>query len=98
MNVDPRALDATIVNKGEELTLRNYFQKLLLTLWQDPYGFSGKRPLTSSGWKIDVAAALVRGGFIEGSFDEDGFIKEYNDELADAYVCELIQNHLFRNS
>jgi hypothetical protein len=44
--------------KSEDLhktiTIRNYFKELLLTLWKEEEGFSGKRPFGNSGWQKEV--------------------------------------------
>jgi hypothetical protein len=94
MNIDPKALESIIESEG--LTLRQYFKKILLKLWQEQECFSGKRPLGNSGWNIDVAKALIKGGFVKGSLDEDGYVKDCDNELLDAYVIELIEKHLFK--
>jgi hypothetical protein len=93
MTADPKALE--VIVPGENLTLRDYFKKILLTLWQEQEMFSGEHPFGNSGWTIDVATALVRGGFIEGIFDEHGSLEKWDESLFSSYVSELIQNHLF---
>jgi hypothetical protein len=92
MNVDPSALETTL---EDGKTIRQYFQELLLELWRDPHGFNGKRPLDKGGWNIDIACALIRGGFIEGIEDEEGDILDYNAERVEEYVAQLIRDHLF---
>ena len=38
-------------------TIGEYFEKLLLTLWDEQEDFSGKRPFGNSGWEYDVYAS-----------------------------------------
>lgn len=47
-------------------TIRGYLKALLLTLWEENEGFSGKRPFGNSGWDSDLAMALVKNKFIKG--------------------------------
>ena len=54
-------------------TVGGYLQKLLVTLWIEQEGFSGKRPFGNSGWDYDLMKALADGGFIKGEIDEDGY-------------------------
>jgi hypothetical protein len=57
-------------------TIRGYLAALLRELWTDGEGFSGKRPFGNSGWEWDLYAALVRAGFVAGTFDEDGYLED----------------------
>lgn len=75
-------------------TPRKYFSKLLLTLWEEKGGFSGKRPFGSSGWDFDLYLPLVKGGFVNGSLDEDGRIECVDHKQADACVRKAI-SHIF---
>ncbi len=43
-------------------TVRDYLKALLLRVWTEEEGFSGKRPFGNSGWKNEVYDALIRGG------------------------------------
>lgn len=63
-----------------ELTIRQWLAELLLTLWREEEGFSGKRPFGNSGWQWDVAAVLIKAGAITGKLDSDGFVDEADDE------------------
>jgi hypothetical protein len=51
--------------------LREYFFRLLETLWLEGEGFSGKRPFGDSCWEYDIYEALVEMGAIQGVFDCD---------------------------
>lgn len=57
---------------GSGLTVRSYLLALLLLVWQEGEGFSGKRPWGNSGWDSDLALALVLGGAMEGVVDLEG--------------------------
>lgn len=89
-----RALDGERFDSdaGEGLTVREYLFALLETLWREGEGFSGKRPFGNSCWELDLYAPLVRGGFIEGRVDEDGYalVKDY--KAAHAFVAALIRS------
>ena len=85
------AYDCLIMCECEEITLREYFKKLLKCLWIEGEGFSGKRPFGDSGWDWDIYSALVKGGFINGSLDSDGHIIEFDEHAADKLVFELIE-------
>lgn len=75
---------------GDDITIRDYLRTLLMTLWEEGEGFSGKRPFGNSGWKYDLYAPLIKGGFVAGELDEDGCIQELDDMIAHAYVRNLI--------
>ena len=76
---------------GDSLTIREYFKELLETLWVEGEGFSGKRPFGNSGWEYDLYTPLVKNGFIEGSFDRDGYLDSFNKEDAEKFVLSLIK-------
>lgn len=79
---------------GETLTIREYFHKLLYTLWEEQDGFSGKRPFGNSCWYFPVIYTLIEAGAIEGSVtrDEDGYPEDskFNTQEADRFVQGLI--------
>jgi hypothetical protein len=54
------------------VTFREYFHRLLQTLWYEDEGFSGKRPFGNSGWSWDLFRGLVACGVIKGSVDAYG--------------------------
>lgn len=80
----------------ENITFREYFQKLLITLWRDGESFSGKRPLGNSGWEYELYHPLVRAGYVEGIFSDCGeFIEDFSMNTCDKIIEEVI-NYLFR--
>jgi hypothetical protein len=52
---------------GDNLTPREWLCDLLLTLWHDGEGFSGKRPWGNSGWETDIYKPLAQHGFIKAT-------------------------------
>lgn len=57
-----------------------YLRELLYTLWEDGEGFSGKRPFGNSGWEFDLYHGLAKGGFINATLDEDGYLDSFPDD------------------
>ena len=74
-------------NDADAATVRDYLKQLLLTLWDEEDGFSGKRPFGNSGWKYEVFDALVRGGAVPGKQERYGERYDADDfDVADAAV------------
>ena len=76
---------------GENLTVRDYLRMLLETVWAQGEGFNSKRPFGKSGWKFALYVPLIKGGFITGKLDEDGYIDDIDEDGAEAYVSKLIK-------
>jgi hypothetical protein len=91
---DKGLLDALEVrfdsDAGDNLTVSDYLRTLLMTLWEEGEGFSGKRPFGNSSWEFDLYKPLIEGGFIPGTLDEDGCLETFDEKFAFAYVCDLI--------
>lgn len=62
----------------KELTVRQFFYELLKTLFEEGEGFSGKRPFGNSGWDGDLIKCFIENKVINGSLDEDGYIKDFD--------------------
>lgn len=79
---------------GDNLTVRDYLRILLLQLWAQQEGFSGKRPFGNSGWEYDLLFPLAKAGFVDlGPMDEDGEPYNWAKEQKNAameYVSSLI--------
>ena len=88
------ALDLPVLCDGEEGTIRDYLFLLLRAVWHEQEGFSGKRPFGDSGWEYDMYIPLIRGGFIDGTLDDDGFVSSVDDDAASEYIHDLIY-HVF---
>lgn len=65
-------------NDANASTVGDYLIKLLLTLWKEGEGFSGKRPFGNSGWEYELYSPLIKAGMVKGELDEDGYIKAYS--------------------
>jgi uncharacterized protein YqgQ len=89
------ALELRVPCRWEHLTIREYFHRLLKTLWEEQDGFSGKRPFGDSAWSYDLYQVLIREGFISGVLDEDGDVEDMNTEMAEVYVAKLIDAAFF---
>jgi hypothetical protein len=81
-------------NDSGATTVGGYLQKLLVTLWIEQEGFSGKRPFGNSGWDYDLMKALADGGFIKGEIDEDGYFYCSDNESVRGYkiIKALLHN------
>ena len=76
-----------------DTTLRGYLRQLLLTLWIEEEGFSGKRPFGNSGWQGDVEIALIKNGYVEGKIDKDeGWLEEVNVAQVKASMLKVIKH------
>ena len=62
-----------------ETTLRGYLQTLLLTLWREEQGFSGKRPFGNSGWQSTLETDLVNGGVLPGKVVDEYYSEADGD-------------------
>ena len=96
--IDDRALALRVLdtaldpdNDAGAGTVRDYLTKLLLTLWDEGEGFSGKRPLGNSGWEGDLIGPLIRDGLIDGALDEYGYIEEADWDKGPALVAAAIR-------
>lgn len=73
-----------------DVSLREFFCTLLVKLWNDPCGFSGKRPWGNSGWDEPVYAALIKAGIISGKLDSEGYIEDCDYVTGDEFVSKMI--------
>lgn len=72
-------------------TIRDYLKALLTVLWDEGEGFSGKRPFGNSSWESEVWQALVKSGHIEGEFDDQGYLKDYDGDTGYKLIAKAIQ-------
>jgi len=77
-----------------DVSLREFFSTLLVKLWEDPCGFSGKRPWGNSDWDEPVYAALIKAGIITGEFDSDGYIEDCDYYTGSEFISKMIA-HVF---
>ena len=77
---------------GEDITIKEYLKTLLLTLWKEEEGFSGKHPLGNSGWKFDIYIPLIGAGVVQGLMDDEGFIDWVDAIGADQIIADIIRS------
>lgn len=76
-------------------TIRDYLKELLIRLWHEVEGFSGKRPFGNSGWEYELYNALAKNGVIKSVIDEWGYIDYISDgekERADELIFMAIES------
>lgn len=77
-------------NDAEAATVRDYLKALVLRVWDEGEGFSGKRPFGNSGWQCDMPQALVRAGAVKGKLDDDGYLDDWDEPEADKLIRAAI--------
>ena len=77
-------------NDAGAKTIGEYLKTLLLTLWVEEEGFSGKRPFGNSGWQYEIYTALISARVVDGKLDECGYVDEVDYYTADSIVREII--------
>lgn len=61
-----------------EITIKDFFKKLLIKLLQEQEMFSSKRPFGNSDWDADLIVCLIKNNIIDGKLDEDDYIEDYD--------------------
>lgn len=80
---------------GKNITISNFLQKLLTTLWAQGEEFNPKRPFGNSGWQLDIATTLVYFGVVHGTLDEDFYLEDYDQDAVD-YVVQKVIDYVFQ--
>lgn len=75
-----------------KVTVREYFKELLLELWRGVECFSGKRPLGSSDWQVELYTVLINNKIIKGTLCENGYASDFNRAEADEVIEKLIKS------
>ena len=78
-------------NDASAKTVKGYFEQLLLQLWYEGEGFSGKRPFGNSNWEFEIYTAWVRAKLLKGELDEYGYLIDYNREFGRRQVTRCIK-------
>ena len=73
-------------------TIKEYLTELLLRVWEEDEGFSGKRPFGNSGWWTELYLALAQDGILDAEIDEDGYLEDYDSEEAHKLIVEAINS------
>ena len=79
----------------KEVTIREFFYKLMEKLWIEQEGFNGKRPFGNSSWDGDLICCLVKNKLVKGKVDEDGYLEDYNYDKVNKFVIDKILKPLF---
>lgn len=79
-------------NDADAETVGDYLVELLLSLWNQGEGFSGKRPFGNSGWEHELYYPLVKAGVIWGEIDGDGDLISYDFAAANEKIIEAIES------
>jgi hypothetical protein len=87
---DDEILELRMDSDIGETTIRGWLGALLLRLWREGEGFSGKRPFGNSGWEHDAYRPLLAAGLISGKLDEHGYVEEIDDVEGAKIIERLI--------
>lgn len=91
MKYPVETLEKALKVKVDGVTLKKYLENLLVTLWDEGEGFSGKRPFGNSGWDMDIIAALVKKGLVQGTIDDCGYVEDYDEAEGIDLVFQIIK-------
>lgn len=87
-----RLIDTPMIeNDIGATTIGEFLKTLLITLWEEGEGFSGKRPFGNSDWEYQVYASLIKAGYDIGRLDEDGYVEDVDCQKADRLVKDAIK-------
>ncbi len=73
-----------------EPTIRAYLVRLVREVWREGEGFDGKRPFGNSGWQWDLMPPLIKAEYITGTFDEDGYLDEFDEDRGNELILKAI--------
>lgn len=68
------ALSYSFEFDGEQVTLKELLGRLLVKVWVEGEGFSGKRPFGNSGWQYEIIDGLYAIGAIQDEDDGDDMV------------------------
>lgn len=100
---DTGRLDAVLAlplgkNDANARTVREFLGLLLLRVWEEQEGFSGKRPWGNSGWEYDLYKPLIEHGFVRGEVTrypdvgpDYSEIDAVDDDAANALIADAIR-------
>lgn len=75
-----KILNTPIDCEFDEFTINQYLCELFVTLLIKREKFSGKRPFGESDWENYLLDAMAKGGFIEATFDSEGYVDKITKE------------------
>jgi len=97
VNVLMCPMDPTTNDAGAH-TVAQYLLKLAAEVWKEGECFSGKRPFGNSSWEHEVYTALAKAGILPGTFDEDGYLEEFDHRAADALVAKALEQWIGKSA
>lgn len=78
-------------NDADAATVRDYLVTLLSVIWDDGQDLS---PFGNSGWEWDLYRALVKAGYANNPFDENGHYvtpkNDFNKRAAKQMIADAI--------
>lgn len=77
---------------GRDMSVRDFFKQLMITLFVEGEGFSGKRPFGNSGWTHDLEKTAVENKFVQGVIGSDGYVENIHSEEFDDLIFNTIKN------
>jgi hypothetical protein len=77
-------------NDAQASSVRHYLGLLLLTVWRQKEGFSGKRPFGNSSWEYDLYRSLIEAGLLPGQLDENGLVEKMDHQIGHALIASAI--------
>jgi hypothetical protein len=86
-----KILNTPIECEFEEFTINQYLCELLITLLVKRESFNGKHPFGDSGWENYLLESMAKGGFIEATFDSEGYLDKISKEEEEK-TFELIKD------
>jgi hypothetical protein len=76
-------------NDADAATVREYLVTLLAVIWDDGDDLN---PFGNSGWKWDLFRALVKAGYANNPFDEEGHYVTPNNDFDKRAAEKLIDS------
>ena len=82
-------------NDANADTIKDYLCRLMITLWKEGEGFSGKRPFGNSNWEYELYFPLVDAGVINGHTCDDEYLEDVDEKAGYKIILKCI-NELFK--
>lgn len=74
-----------------EITIKDYFKKLLLELLSEPGRFINRKPFSDGSWYDCIYKPLINSGLVYGEFDGSSIIY-IDEETANRIIKEVIES------
>lgn len=74
-------------NYTKATTVGEFLADVATVMWNNRYA---ERLFGNSDWAQAVEAALIKAGYVEGTFDEDGYIESSDGETTDTLVLKAL--------